>query len=516
MKTTFCLLAFFIIYSAHSQQFAINVIPRYGLGITIPANYAVMQGKGFLDSRIKTVYSGSLIDVNGNESQYNQNSDGIGLDVMFKYTNEQNGNAWGLLIGAFKNKYVQYVLLPEFGYKGHTLTGHYSFYRATGLSAGLRRVFMNNNFAGWYVQMNALYSLSFKSYLGTDQQWGSIGTGATRYVENGTGVVITQSNVQPSSLVLSPEVGFVTRGNFGFEVSLAYQVPLGSVYQKQITYYESNRIYGQEEANITQNSLWINLKVPINVFKRSRTPKQRTYNEPPHKKYEPKPLPEPAPAPKKYQDLCVTVFDQQTKQIINNAKILVDSRTYYTNREGKFQILAVKIDKKIAMRAVAEKYENKEIVVQTTAQDGCQLLSIELSPIPAPVVPPPTVVEINGKSVRKGESMVLNALQFEQGKSGLSPEAKAELDLVADYMRKYPTLKITLSGHTSNEGDYYENVGLSKDRVAECKRYLVGQVQNGSDRIKTNGYGPSRPLMPNTTPENRAKNRRVELTVESL
>gem|GEM_PF-6028936 len=76
--------------------------------------------------------------------------------------------------------------------------------------------------------------------------------------------------------------------------------------------------------------------------------------------------------------------------------------------------------------------------------------------------------------------------------------------------------RIELSGHTSNEGDYDENVRLSQDRVSVCKRYIAGQIVGSDERIKTVGYGSSRPRVPNSTPENRRKNRRVELKIESL
>jgi outer membrane protein OmpA-like peptidoglycan-associated protein len=436
MKNTWLFFVLLVVFQAHSQQFAINIIPRYSLGATMPANYNVVTGSRFLQSEIKTLYSGQLIDVNGNESQYNQNSDGKALDVMFKYTNLKNGNAWGLLLGVFQNKYLQYVTFPSFDYKDYTLTGHYSFYRATGLSVGLRRVFIKNSPIGWYAQMNALYSLKFKTYLGQGEKWGDMSVGTTRYVENGEGDVISHADLQSTSVVISPEVGFVNRGNFGFEVSLSYQIPLNSIYTKQITYYQSNRISGIEIANVNQNSLWINFKIPINVFKRTKTAKPKSNYEQPRRKYTPKPLPEPKPVP--------------------------------------------------------------EPVVETPP--------VKESPAPS----------INGKTVSKGESIVLNAIQFEQGKSDLGPEAKAELDQVADFMRKSPTIKIILSGHTSNEGDYNENIRLSKERVTVCKRYLNGQVQQANERIKIVGYGPSQPLVPNTNPENKAKNRRVALTIESL
>lgn len=406
------------------QKLTISVIPKYSLGVTLPADYSLVSGSRFLETEIKSNYQGMLIDVNGNENQYNQRTDGFGLDFMLKYTNATNGNAWGLLIGGFQNKYLQFISFPSFDYKNNEVTGHYNFYRATGLSLGLRKVFMRadaHGLVGWYAQLNAMSSVQFRT-LGTQKKWDRIGTGSIRYVESGVGAVFSQSDVQSTSLMIVPEIGYVAQGDIGFEMSLSYQMPLNPVFTKQVAYYQSNRVTGIEQANITQQSVWLNFKVPITIFKSNRSPR-------PPKRTEPKAKPLPPPPVQK-----------------------------------------------------------------------------------APAKP----VEIGGKTVDKGETIVLSDLQFEQGQSELSAGAMAELDQVADLMRKSTTLTIALLGHTSNEGDSGENLRLSKDRVTACKRYLMGQVQNGNQRIKTAGYGQTRPLVPNSTPENRAKNRRVELLVESL
>ncbi len=417
--------AILAVCGVRGQKLTISVVPKYSLGVTLPASYSLVSGSRFLETEIKSNYQGMLIDVNGNESQYNQRTDGYGLDFMLKYTNEANGNAWGLLIGGFQNKYLQFISFPSFDYKNNEVTGHYNFYRATGLSLGLRKVFMRadaNRLVGWYAQLSAMSSVQFRT-LGTQKQWDRIGTGSIRYVESGVGAVFSQSDVQTSSLVIAPEIGYVAQGDIGFEMSLSYQMPLNPVFTKQVAYYRFNRTTGIEQANISQQSIWLNFKVPITIFKSTRSPR-------PPKRTEPKAKPLPPPPP-----------------------------------------------------------------VQNV---------------------PAKPVEIGGKTVGKGETIVLNDLQFEQGQSELSAAAMAELDQVANLMRKSATLTITLSGHTSNEGDSGENLRLSKDRVTACKRYLMGQVQNGNQRIKTAGYGQTRPLLPNSTPENRAKNRRVELLVESL
>jgi OmpA-OmpF porin, OOP family len=111
-----------------------------------------------------------------------------------------------------------------------------------------------------------------------------------------------------------------------------------------------------------------------------------------------------------------------------------------------------------------------------------------------------------------GDKFVLQNVQFERAKYDLLPEGKAELDLLVDYLRKNESAQIDLSGFTSDEGDYKNNVILSKQRAEACKTYLVaaGIAEN---RIDVYGFGPAKPLAPNTTPAYRAKNRRVELAI---
>lgn len=69
-----------------------------------------------------------------------------------------------------------------------------------------------------------------------------------------------------------------------------------------------------------------------------------------------------------------------------------------------------------------------------------------------------------------------------------------------------------LSGHTDNVGDAKMNKQLSEDRVAKVKDHLFGRGISG-ERITTIGYGGTKPKIANTSEINKAKNRRVEVTV---
>jgi len=427
------LLFFGAHYGASGQQFAINVLPRYSLGATIPARYQLLEGQSFLTPDLQTKYTGTLIGTGGGEAQYNQNSNGWDLEIMFKFTNEKNGNAWAVLLGGYRHKYLQHTNHPDFGYKGYNLTGSYNFYRSTGLSAGLRRVLMNSRELGWYVQINAMYSLQLQDFSGAQNKWIATITDTYRYLENGTGTVSAASNLQPNTLVIAPEIGYTNRGNFGFEVSLSYQQPIGDpLYVKKESYYKNNRLFGTEQASVTQQSLWLNFRLPINVFKRNKTaratrpPKQ--YEPKPHKT--PKPTRQPQVLTQKFQDLCVTILDEKTQSPVANAKAVFEGKTYYSNNEGKILLIALRVGRKGTFSISATHYEGGEIGFEAAAQAGCLPLNVQLTPLPPP--PPLSTVEINGQSVKKGERIVLNAIEFEQGKSDLRSEAKAELDKVAE------------------------------------------------------------------------------------
>lgn len=95
----------------------------------------------------------------------------------------------------------------------------------------------------------------------------------------------------------------------------------------------------------------------------------------------------------------------------------------------------------------------------------------------------------------------------------LSAESKESLDATAAIMKKYPSITVEISGHTDDSGDHDHNVGLSKERADAVKAYLV-EAGVAAGRISTKGYGPDKPVAPNDTPANKAKNRRIEFHLD--
>ena len=119
------------------------------------------------------------------------------------------------------------------------------------------------------------------------------------------------------------------------------------------------------------------------------------------------------------------------------------------------------------------------------------------------------------KRIAVGDAINLANILFDLGKADIKAESMPELDKVVAFMKANPGAEIELSGHTSSEGDAALNRSLSYRRVKACKDYIVAKgIDPG--RIIAQGYGPDRPVAPNDTEANRAKNRRVEMRVVKL
>ena len=78
-------------------------------------------------------------------------------------------------------------------------------------------------------------------------------------------------------------------------------------------------------------------------------------------------------------------------------------------------------------------------------------------------------------------------------------------------LKAHPDLKLTIEGHTDNVGDAAANQTLSEQRAAAVAQYLETTYQIDASRLATKGYGATKPVASNDTPEGRQQNRRVEL-----
>jgi outer membrane protein OmpA-like peptidoglycan-associated protein len=109
----------------------------------------------------------------------------------------------------------------------------------------------------------------------------------------------------------------------------------------------------------------------------------------------------------------------------------------------------------------------------------------------------------------KGKVITLNNIYFDQSSPVLRPESAPQLDELVSILQKNPEARIEIRGHTDNAGDFDLNVKLSRERCQAVVEYLIKKGIS-ANRLESRGRGPIDPIAPNTSEENRKKNRRVE------
>ena len=113
------------------------------------------------------------------------------------------------------------------------------------------------------------------------------------------------------------------------------------------------------------------------------------------------------------------------------------------------------------------------------------------------------------KAIAETGKFVTNNILFETGKATLKPESMTEIQKVADYMKKNPTARFEVQGHTDNQGSDAVNDPLSQQRAEAVVKALEGLGVDGFN-LRAVGKGSHEPVADNKTEEGRAKNRRVE------
>lgn len=125
-----------------------------------------------------------------------------------------------------------------------------------------------------------------------------------------------------------------------------------------------------------------------------------------------------------------------------------------------------------------------------------------------PVIPPDPFAE-DLQNLEEGSAIILKNIFFETGKATLLPKSFEELDKVVSFMKTFEIDQIEISGHTDSDGSDQANQVLSENRAKAVAAYLVSQGIAPESLIAI-GYGESRPVDTNATPEGRSQNRRVE------
>jgi OOP family OmpA-OmpF porin len=121
------------------------------------------------------------------------------------------------------------------------------------------------------------------------------------------------------------------------------------------------------------------------------------------------------------------------------------------------------------------------------------------------------------KEVKPPEQLCVALLvEFDTGKAEIKPQYRDEIAKVGDYMKKYPTTTAVIEGHTDNVGGSDYNMKLSLQRAENVITYLVDNFGIDRSRLSAKGYGFTRRIAYNATPEGRQKNRRINAIIDCV
>jgi len=105
--------------------------------------------------------------------------------------------------------------------------------------------------------------------------------------------------------------------------------------------------------------------------------------------------------------------------------------------------------------------------------------------------------------------IVTHGINFDVNKSTIRPESMGTLNMIVKVMQDNPALKFEVGGHTDSDGDDSYNLKLSQQRADAVKQQLIS-LGIDATRLKSKGYGETKPISDNKTYEGKANNRRVE------
>lgn len=114
--------------------------------------------------------------------------------------------------------------------------------------------------------------------------------------------------------------------------------------------------------------------------------------------------------------------------------------------------------------------------------------------------------------VASGEEFVFENIFFDFDKFELKQESMTSLKRLQKFLSENPNVNILITGHTDNVGSAEYNQNLSLQRAKSVQEFL-GKSGLLPGRVLVEGKGATQPMVPNTTPENQALNRRITIKI---
>jgi outer membrane protein OmpA-like peptidoglycan-associated protein len=175
-------------------------------------------------------------------------------------------------------------------------------------------------------------------------------------------------------------------------------------------------------------------------------------------------------------------------------------RTLTSGNTGEIKAEALPAGEYFAQVNVQE-YLFKRVPVTIVARNDA---TVRLSLTPRPRKPQ---VILTSREVKIGTEVV-----FRPSSADIDARSTTVLAEVADVLAHNPQIRVQIQGHTDNSGEPATNRMLSQRRADSVRQWLINAGIEAA-RIEAKGYGDEQPIVPNLTPESRARNRRVQFTL---
>lgn len=207
-----------------------------------------------------------------------------------------------------------------------------------------------------------------------------------------------------------------------------------------------------------------------------------------------------------------------TKRQLSNAALASESTK--TTHAKQFSATGFYEDKtkwmQISLDIVAKGFENYLVLGNFKSNGGTNYLDFGKSATKGEGYSYYYIDDISliylGPDYQPNQSYVLNHVNFDFDRFELQPKARRSLKDVYDYLKKNPNLKVSISGHTDDQGSDEYNDVLSRQRATTVAKYLM-RLGLPKSRITSAGYGNKVPLDSAQTEKARRINRRVEFVM---
>lgn len=180
--------------------------------------------------------------------------------------------------------------------------------------------------------------------------------------------------------------------------------------------------------------------------------------------------------------------------------------------------VVVKGNQQVVVKKEKEKeLDKKQAFVITASGDDMAFTtkSLEVDPAEVDGVKKVTSQSVKVQESKKGEVIRLNDVNFTTNSSLLNSKSMLVLDELVSFLKTKPSMKIEIHGHTDNVGAENKNQTLSEERAKEVMQFLL-DYGISPKRVKSKGFGSSRPKVKNSTEINKAINRRVEFVIVAV